>query len=218
MVPHRQVFITGVTGYLGRALSGELVGRGHDVIGLCRSSSRARVPAGVTPVIGDPLDADSYSDALRTNHVVVHLVGTPRPAPWKGAAFERVDLESVRQLARAVARQPVAHIVYVSVAHPAPVMHAYTNARMRAESILHATEIPLTVLRPWYIIGPGHRWPMALIPLYRLAEHFPGTRDGALRLGLVTLTQMVAALVAAVEHAGNSSRILDVSQIRAAAQ
>jgi hypothetical protein len=43
-------------------------------------------------------------------------------------------------------------------------------------------------------------------------------RDGALRLGLVTLEQMIAALVSVVEHAGDTSRVLDVSQIRAGGQ
>ena len=169
-------------------------------------------------VIGDPLVAASYSAALRPDHIIVHLVGTPRPAPWKGASFERVDLGSARELAAAVAQRPVAHIIYVSVAHPAPVMRAYTKARTKAEAILWATGAPLTILRPWYILGPGHRWPMALAPLYWMAERVPATRDGALRLGLVSLSQMVTALVQAVEQAGPSTRVLDVAHIRANAQ
>ncbi|MDQ2664844.1 MAG: NAD(P)H-binding protein [Gemmatimonadota bacterium] len=214
----RHVFITGATGYLGRALSAALVARGHAVNGLCRSKSRHRLAAGVTAVIGDPLDADSYTAALRPDHVVVHLVGTRKPAPWKGASFERVDLGSVAQLSAAVAKHPVAHIVYVSVAHPAPAMHAYIAARVKAEALLAATAIPLTIVRPWYILGPGHWWPIALIPFYRLAERIPATRSGALRLGLVTLEEMVTALVWAAEHAEQSSRVLGVTQIRAGGQ
>ena len=214
----RQVFITGATGYLGRALSASLVARGHTVSGLCRQTSRIRPAPGVLPVLGNPLDASTYAASLRPDHVVVHLVGTPKPAPWKGASFERVDLGSVVQLAEAVANHPVAHIVYVSVAHPAPAMHAYISARIRAEAALEATGLPLTILRPWYVLGPGHWWPVALVPLYQVAEWIPALRDGARRLGLVTLRQMVSALVSAVEHADDSSRVLDVPQIRAAAQ
>lgn len=214
----RNIFVTGATGYIGRAVSAALVARGHDVAGLCRASSRVRLIGGVVPVIGDPLDSRSYSAELAADHVVVHLVGTPKPAPWKGASFERIDLGSVIQLATAVSVRPVAHIVYVSVAHPAPAMHAYISARMRAEDILRTTGIPLTILRPWYVLGPGHRWPVVLAPVYALAEHVPGLRDGARRLGLVTLEQMVAALVSAVEHADESSCVLEVEQIRGAAQ
>ena len=57
-----------------------------------------------------------------------------------------------------------------------------------------------TILRPWYVVGPGHRWPVVLTPLYSLARKLPWTRDGARRLGLVTQSQMIGALVEAIEH------------------
>ena len=94
----------------------------------------------------------------------MHLVGTPKPAPWKAERFERVAFGSVQQLAAATMVSSVAHIVYVSVAQPAPVMHAYVSARRRAEIVLGGTGFPLTILRPWYVLGPGHRWPMILSP------------------------------------------------------
>ena len=210
----RRIFLTGSTGYLGRALSTALLERGHRVDALCRPAARQRLIPGLAPVIGDPLDAESYARVLEPDHVVVHLVGTPRPAPWKAESFERVDFGSVQQLATAVRERPVAHIIYVSVAHPAPVMHAYQDARRRAEDVLQCTGLPLTILRPWYVLGPGHRWPVLLQPFYALAERVPSLRDGAHRLGLVTLGQMVSTLVHAVGSAGAQTRILGVSEIR----
>jgi uncharacterized protein YbjT (DUF2867 family) len=153
---------------------------------------------------------------LRPEHVIVHLVGTPKPAPWKAESFLRVDLGSVQQLVRAVADSPVAHIVYVSVARPAPVMKAYVNARGRAESLLREMRTPVTALRPWYVLGPGHQWPALLKPLYAFAEGIPSLRAGAQRLGLVTLEQMVSALVHSVETASSESRVLEVPDIRRA--
>jgi hypothetical protein len=57
-----------------------------------------------------------------------------------------------------------------------------------------------------------------LIPFYALASVVPGWRDTARRLGMVTLGQMVAALVSAVEHPPRAGqiRIVDVTGIRAA--
>jgi nucleoside-diphosphate-sugar epimerase len=144
-------------------------------------------------------------------------VGTPHPGPGKGASFQHIDLGSVREMVPAATAAGVRHVVYVSVAHPAPIMHAYIAARASAESLLRDAALPTTVLRPWYVLGPGHRWPYLLLPLYWLWERREATRDRARRLGLVTLAQMVAALVHAVEHpvlAG--TRILDVPAIRAA--
>jgi hypothetical protein len=53
------------------------------------------------------------------------------------------------------------------------------------------------------------------VPAYWLLGAFPSTRDGARRLGMVTLSQMIRALVWAVDTCGAESRILDVPDIRA---
>jgi len=52
------------------------------------------------------------------------------------------------------------------------------------------------------------------MPIYWLLRVFPKTRDGARRLGLVTIGQMIRALVAAVETADDESRALGVDEIR----
>ena len=83
----------------------------------------------------------------------------------------------------------IAQLVYVSVAQPAPVMQAYIDARAAA-AIVEA-QLTATIVRPWYVLGPGHRWPLLLSPLYQLAEWVPVTRATARRLGLVTLAQIV---------------------------
>ena len=69
----------------------------------------------------------------------MHLVGTPHPSPAKAAEFRRVDLPSIHAAVAAVSSARVAHLVYVSVAHPAPIMHAYIEVRTEGEAaIAHA--------------------------------------------------------------------------------
>lgn len=64
-----------------------------------------------------------------------------------------------------------------------------------------------TILRPWYVLGPGHRWPYALLPMYWLMEVLPSMREARGVSALVTLEQMVGALVDAVERvSGYTSR------------
>jgi uncharacterized protein YbjT (DUF2867 family) len=210
----RRVFVTGATGYVGRPLVDALVARGHEVRALARAASVTRLPRGCRPVIGDALVAESFSSAIGPGDTVVQLVGTPHPSPSKATEFERVDFASVRASVRAAAERGVSHFVYVSVAHPAPVMHAYVDVRRRGEALIHDAGLPATILRPWYVLGPGHRWPYALLPLYWAMERLPATRPSALRLGLVTLAQMVRALVHAVEHPPAHSRIVEVPEIR----
>jgi uncharacterized protein YbjT (DUF2867 family) len=210
------VFITGGTGYVGRHLIPELLARGHRVRALARESSLARVPEGAEAVVGDALDADSVAAALRPDDTVVHLVGTPHPSPAKAKQFEEIDLASIRATVNAARRAGIGHLVYVSVAQPAPVMRAYLWVRALGEAMIKEAGLTATILRPWYVLGPGHRWPMILLPVYKLAESFPSTRDSAERLGLVTIDQMVSALVHAVENPpdGGKIRIIDVPAIR----
>ena len=64
--------------------------------------------------------------------------------------------------------------------------------------------------------GPrGTCGPYLLLPIYKLAELLPPMRDGAQRLGLVTLEQMTSALTVAVENPVEGRRVLTVPEIRA---
>jgi uncharacterized protein YbjT (DUF2867 family) len=212
------VFVTGGTGYIGQRLIAALLARGHETRALVRPGSEGRLPPGTVAVIGDALDGATFAGALRPADTLVHLVGTPHPNPSKAAQFERVDLASIRASVGAAAAAKSRHLVYLSVAQPAPVMQAYVAARARGEAAIAEASLTATIVRPWYVLGPGHRWPALLAPLYALAEWLPATRDAARRMGLVTLEQMVAALVAAIEAPPRAwtRRIVDVAGIRAA--
>jgi uncharacterized protein YbjT (DUF2867 family) len=214
----REVFITGATGYLGGHLIAALAARGHGIRALVRSGSAAKLAPGAEAIAGDVFAPHSYQGAIGLGATLVHLVGTSRPSPWKARAFERVDLDSVRAMLEAARAAGVAHIVYVSVAQPAPVMRAYVAARARAEALIRACGIAATILRPWYVLGPGHRWPYLLLPLYALLQRWPATRATARRLAPVRLPEMIAALVHAVEAtAPRTVRRVDVARIRAQA-
>ena len=210
----RTVFVTGGTGYLGRRLITQLLARGHTVRALARAGSESRLPAGAILVRGDALHALTYAPAIRPADTFVHLVGVAHPSPAKAAEFLRVDLASVHAAVPAAVTAGVRHFVYVSVAHPAPVMQAYLAARTAAERTIRESGLNATVLRPWYVVGPGHWWPLLLLPGYGLASLLPGSRATARRLGLVTLGQMVRALVHSVETPIDGHRTLDVPAIR----
>ena len=93
-------------------------------------------------------------------------------------------------------------------------MHAYIAVRSEGESLIQANRLTATILRPWYVLGEGHRWAYALIPFYAVARQVPAWRARAERLGLVTHEQMVRALVAAVESPAQGVRIVEVPEIR----
>jgi uncharacterized protein YbjT (DUF2867 family) len=183
---------------------------------LIRPGSRHRVAAGAEAQELDLFDINVLARSLEGCDTVVHLVGTSHPSPRKAPEFLRVDLASARACVAAAVRSGVAHFVYVSVAQPAPVMKAYLSARAEVERVLSQSGLTVTVLRPWYVLGPGHRWPMILVPIYACADLFPALRAGARRLGLVTLAQMTDALVDAIERPplAGTTRLVEVPQIK----
>ena len=208
------IFVTGGTGYLGTRLIPALLARDHRVTALARRGSERKLPAGCAVVEGNALDASSFADEVAPADTLVHLVGTSHPAPWKAEQFRRVDLASVRASIEAARTAGVRHFVYLSVAQPAPAMRAYVAVRAECEALIAGAGLAATFLRPWYVLGPGHRWPYALVPFYALLERLPATRETARRLGLVKLRQMIAALVWAVENPPAERRVMDVPAIR----
>ena len=208
------VFVTGGTGYIGRRLIPRLIANGHSVRALVRPGSENKLPAGGEAVSGNALEKSSFAGKIQPSDTFVQLVGVPHPGPSKGEQFRAIDLVSVRASVAAAAEAGVRHFVYVSVAQPAPMMKDYLAVRAEGEALLRASGLNATILRPWYVLGPGHRWPYVLLPFYWLCERLPATRDSARRLGLVKLEQMLSTLAAAVKEPATGVRVLEVQDIR----
>ncbi len=209
-----RVFITGASGFMGRRLAAELVARGHHVRGLVRPGSETRLAAGCESVTGDPLDASTYREFVAGCDTLVHLVGVAHPSPAKKAQFRSIDLASATEAISAAMAGGVRHLVYVSVAHPAPIMREYIAARREAEEAIGKAGLNATILRPWYVMGPGRRWPLGILPIYWLLEALPSTRDSARRLGLVSVEQMMGSMLRAIVEPPSGVRVWEVPEIR----
>ncbi len=199
---------------MGSRLIPLLARRGHDVTALVRKGSEMRLPAGATPVLADPLRMGSYTEQVRGADTFVHLIGVAHPSPAKAKEFQEIDLVSAQVAVKAARDAEIGHFIYLSVAQPAQMMQAFIAVRSEGERMIRESGMPATFVRPWYVLGPGHRWAYVLLPFYWVCERLPATRESARRLGLVTISQMLDALVWAVENPAEGVRVLDVPTIR----
>jgi uncharacterized protein YbjT (DUF2867 family) len=209
------VFITGGTGYIGSRLVKLLLAEGYRVIALTRQQSRHKVPAGAEVITGNPFDATTFFDYIPKGAVFVQLLGVPHPSPAKAQQFTNIDLASVKASADATAKAGAAHFVYVSVSmQHSNLMQAYQQVRKAGEAYCLSKGLNCTFIRPWYVLGPGHWWPALLLPLYGLANIVPAWKQKAAGMQLVTLRQMLAALVSAIETTPQKQTIIEIPAIK----
>jgi len=212
-----KIFVTGGTGFIGRRLIPRLLAHGHEVTALARPASAGRLPAGCQEMIGNVLAGETYAATVRGADCFVHLIGVTHPNPAKARQFIEVDLASARVAIAVAAQAAVKHFVYLSVAQPAPVMHAYVEVRRQGEEMLRASGLNATIFRPWYVLGPGRRWPYVLLPAWGLVQLLPGMRRLTERFGFVTLEEMTASMLHAIEDPPRGVRVVEVPEIRSGA-
>jgi uncharacterized protein YbjT (DUF2867 family) len=211
----KQVFITGGTGYLGRRLISMLIQKGYSVKALARKGSEKKLSSRCIPIVGDPFDANAFVHHIVPGSTFIQLLGVSHPGPSKKDLFYKIDLASVRASVAAATQARCEHFVYVSVAQtPTTVMHDYQVCRAACEKIITEATLKASIIRPWYVIGPGHYWPFLFLPLFKLLEIIPKTKVKAKALRLVYLNQMLKTLIYAVEHSPEQMRFFEIEEIR----
>ncbi len=198
----RDIFITGGTGYIGTRMIKALQKEGvYRIKAVARKGSEQNIPAGCEVILGSALSAESYQQHILPGSTFVHLVGVSHPSPSKKEQFNKIDLVSIQEAARAAISAGVSHFVYVSVSqYPSNIMKEYQMVRAEGERILEHSGMQCSFIRPWYVLGPGHWWPILLLPFYTLFSLIPAYREKLQQQGLVTIQQMIATLVFAIKN------------------
>src|SRR5580693_2974990 len=103
---HMRIFVTGASGWIGSAVVPELLGAGHEVVGLARSEASAQrlTAAGATVQRGDVDDPDGLAKAAANSDGVIHLAFQHEVA-WGGdfAAAAAADRRAVEAMGAALA-------------------------------------------------------------------------------------------------------------------
>ncbi|MFZ0130009.1 MAG: SDR family NAD(P)-dependent oxidoreductase [Candidatus Dormiibacterota bacterium] len=197
-----RAFVTGATGFLGRAIAEELLAAGRPVRALARSGAAAeRLAAlGVEAVRGDLRDPGSLEAAFGGCEVVFHAAGVNAfclPDPRQ--MFE-VNVAGSRAVVRAAATAGVARLVYTSSAATLDVaskgggghrgagrfLSKYARSKYLAEqAVLEASAssgLDVVCVNPASVQGPGRTSGTARLLIGYLNGKLPAAVDGPLNV------------------------------------
>jgi dihydroflavonol-4-reductase len=187
---------------------------------------------GIALVPGDLEDEAALAALVADSDVVFHVAG--KVAARSQAEFLRVNRDGTARLARAAARARVARFVLVSslaVSGPSRPGEAlgedaperpltwYGRSKQAGERAAREAGVPLTIVRPSAVYGPGDR---SFLTLFRAAARgiVPLLGDGGQQLTLVHVRDLAQALVAAAEspatlgrtyHAGHETPVTQLA-------
>lgn len=182
-------FVTGATGLIGGRLVRQLKSDGHEVVALVRQPQRAAdlAAAGVRLAQGDISDREALREAMAGADGVFHVAGWYRldaPDPTEGY---RVNVEGTRNVLEVMRDLAVPRGVYTSTVavysdthgrevdetywHDEPFLTEYDRTKYLAHHVvalpLIAAGLPLIVVQPGVVYGPGDTGPIApLIEAY----------------------------------------------------
>ena len=205
----RRVFVTGGTGFVGRAVIHALRAEGCAVRCLVRRGSERdlRGFGAIERVEGDVMARQTLDEGIVGCDAVVHLVGIIHERPAIGSTFERVHVQGTQNVLDAAAAAGVRRYVHMSALGTRPGARSrYHQTKWAAEEAVRSSPLPWTIFRPSIIYGRGDEF---VTMLHRMLERFtivPVLGTGRQRLQPVPVDQVAQAfartlsLEATVKH------------------
>jgi dihydroflavonol-4-reductase len=199
-----RAFVTGGTGFLGRAIIERLLAAGTGVKALARSAASAGELAGLgaEPLRGDVLDVEALTAAMRDCAVVYHAAGANAFCLRNPAPLFEVNVRGSENVVRAAARAGVRRVVYTSSAatlgeasgtigseespHRGWFLSDYERSKFEAERAVletaRETEVEVVSVNPASVQGPGRATGSARLLLDYLNGRLKAVVDSPLSL------------------------------------
>jgi NADH dehydrogenase len=207
-----RVFLTGATGFVGRAVANAIVDAGHELRVLEHTpgtSTQANVKHHAA-VTGDVTDLDSIRRGVRGSDVVVHLVGIRQGKPEQ---FERIVVGGTRNLLTASKEAAVRRFILMSalgVTEQTKDLVPYYKTKWISEQDTNASGLEYVIFRPSFIFGRNG----GILPTFKmLAKIGPVTGivgSGTQRIQPIWVDDVGAYVAAAIEKPEAANRTFDL--------
>ena len=214
-----RIFVTGASGWIGSAVVPELIGAGHEVLGLARSDASAKAIAdmGAEVLRGDLNDTDVLRAGALGSDGVIHLAFV---VPSVSEAATRTDAEAIETFATSLAGTGKPMLISgatlvipgrLATEHDEIIAQGPIAARItNMKSALAAAEQDVRsclVMLPRSVHGQGerHGFIPQLIAMARAKGVSGYIGDGASRWPAVHVKDVARLYRLAVEHAPASS-------------
>jgi NADH dehydrogenase len=209
-----RVFVTGATGFVGRAILVRLQGVGHSARILVRNpdSSHFRAlfsDARLETHRGNILDPSTLQDALEGVDAVIHLVGII--SECRANTFDNVHRLGTENIVQAAQEAGVQRLVHMSALGTRPnAVARYHQSKWAAEEIVRRSGLDWTIFRPSIIFGPGDGFVNLFARISRNSPVLPVMGDGQSRFQPVAVEDVAACFIGALNEPHSFGQTYDL--------
>lgn len=223
-----KILVTGTTGLLGHLIAEQLLNTPHSVRVTVRKFALLEAHK---KKFGDALTMDltnpeSLAESVQGVDVVIHCAGLVGSGRGAADEYMRINAEGTRALAAAAKKAGVKRFVFMSTVGvygtntmkpyideqmPYAKSTAYTTSKIEAEKSLIASGIPYTILRPYWITGPGDRFLIPSIARLLRADTFSFIGKGDQQWSLSAAENIADAAITAALHPAAENQVYNVA-------
>ena len=189
----QRVFVTGGTGFVGKAVIRALLAQGFLVRCLVRPGSEHDLKGfeSIDRVPGDVLQPDGLAASVEGCSALVHLVGIIREQRGRGVTFDRLHTQATRNMLALARAAGIKRFAQMSALGARPGARArYHQTKWEAEEAVRASDLEWTIFRPSIIFGRGDAFMSVLGRAVKRLPVMPVLGDGRYRLQPIPVEQV----------------------------